>query len=1056
MIITEYALKFRTTVYVLLVFICIAGSAAYSGLPLEAAPEVKIPIILVHTVYPGVAPADMEKLVTNVLERQLKDLKDVKKMTSASAESVSLVNVEFETGVDLDDAYQKIRDKVDMAKADLPVDANDPRLIEINISEFPIMLVTVSGDYGLDRVKSVGEDIQDQIEQIPGVLGVDITGGLEREIQIRLDPARLEYYALSVNQVVDRIRQEHLTTPAGNIELGSSKYAVRIPGEYKDVSRMEDIIVKADNGNPIKLRDLGRVVDYFKDRETVSRLDGTECVTLRIKKRAGANIVEIADEIKTLLPRIEPTLPAGTQISISQDNSAFVRDRVADLNNTIITGLLLVIGVLFFAMGLRNAFFVAIAIPLSMLISFLVLQGLGVTLNIVVLFALVLALGMLVDNSIVVVDNIYRHVSEGSSRARAAYEATKEVAWPIIASTATTVLVFVPLMFWPGIMGDFMWYMPVTVIAVLVSSLFVALVINPVIAADFLRAGDKKLFDDSGEVSGPILRRYKALLEWCLDRPKTMVLASNALLILVIVIYGVLGAGVEFFPRTTPDFAQVSVTAPQGTALEKTDGLLRKVEEIAKAEDNTESIIANVGFDANSFVVIGGGGKTHSGVVDVDFLDRHDRTHTPWDTVENIRKQLGDLAGAEYSIKVEEGGPPTGDPVVVEVSGPEFKQLEEYSREVKNLIATIDGVVDIKDDFEPGKPEIRIEVDRDQAMLRKVNTAMVAGAVRAAVNGIEASVLREKDEEYDITVRYDAPFRDSIDDIRDIRVLGKDDVQIPLRDVANVTTAAGLGSINHIDQARAIQVSSDVTGRSSSEIMIDVARVLSEKLEPKLKSGYRLHYGGESEEQDEAGRFLMKAFMIGIMLMFLLLITQFNSVLRPAVILGSVVMALIGVLIGLLLTRDKFGFIMTGMGIISLAGVVVNNAIVLIDYTDQLKDKFGLKLRDALVRAGVVRFRPVLLTAITTVLGLLPMATGVNIDFTTMSIDMGGQSAEMWGPMARPVAFGLLFATALTLIMVPVMYLLQDNAKVWVLRTVHSMFGGGTKPPKRAPEVPED
>ena len=1028
--VTELALRFKTSVYVLIVFIIIAGAVSYRELPLEAAPEVKIPIILVHTLYPGVAPADMEQLVTNVLERELKDLKDVKKMTSSSAESVSLITVEFESGVDLDNAYQKMRDQVDKAKPKLPDAAEDPVLMEINFSEFPMMLVNVSGGYGLARLKQVAEGLEQKIEQVKGVLGVDLTGGLDREVQVYVDPRKLQHHEVGVGQVISRIQQEHLTTPAGSLQLGRSKYAVRIPGEFRDVRRMERIVIKAPDGHPVRLADLGRVVDGYKERQTISRINGTACVTLRVKKRAGENIVRISDEIRALLAAELPRLPAGTRYTVRQDNSEFVKDMVSDLENSIITGLILVLAVLLFAMGLRNASLVAIAIPLSMLISFIALQALGITLNMVVLFSLILALGMLVDNSIVVVENIYRHVSEGKPRVRAALAATREVAWPIIASTGTTVAVFFPLLFWPGVMGGFMQYLPITVIVVLASSLFVALVINPVVAATFLKPGGVAVLDSAGQARGLLMRRYARALDWSLDHPKTLLAGTVAALVGAGALYGTLGAGVEFFPVMTPERAQVLIKAPQGTDLSQTDAYMRQVERLAGAADNAEDVVANVGISGGAFAP-SGGGSSHEAVADLEFKDRHHRSSSPWDTIRALRKQLAGLPGAEYRVEVEQGGPPTGAPVSVEISGDDFAVLQRKAEQVKALLRQVRGVVDLKDDFDSARPEVRVRVDRAQAMLRKLDTATVAMAVRTAINGTKAASLRAADQEFDIVVRYDGRFRRTIKDLLEIRVLGRDDVQVPLRDVARVETSAGLGSINHIDQRRTILVSSDVSGRSSAEVMAEVRALLGREVQ--LPPGYQFHFSGETEEQEAAQEFLSRAFMVGIMIMLIILVTQFNSVMRPALILSSVVMSLFGVLLGLVVTGGKFGIIMTGMGVISLAGVVVNNSIVLIDYATRLREKEGLPLREALRRAGVVRFRPVLLTAITTVLGLLPMALGISIDFRALTIDTGAPSMEMWGPMAQAVCFGLIFATALTLLLVPVMYLVQERAKAWTL-----------------------
>lgn len=1039
--ITETALKLSAAVLVLALFIAVVGIMSYRALPLESMPEVEIPIMLVSTVYPGVSPEDMEKLVTNVMEREVKELKDIKKLTSSSAESVSVVNVEFEVGVDLDVAYQKLKAKVDQAKAKLPADVEDPTIIEISTSDFPIMLINVSADYDQVQLKNVAEKLEERIEQVPGVLDVDLTGGVEREIQIYLDPQRLEYYSMGVGQVISRIQQEHMTTPAGNLDLGGSRYAVRIPGEYRDVKLMEDIVLKAPEGNPVRLRDVGHVVDGLKERESMARINGTECVTLRIKKRTGESIVRIADDIRALLEKEAPTLPAGTSFTIRQDESKFVRDQVADLENNIITGLILVIGVLLFVMGVRNAIFVAIAIPLSMLMTFIILRIAGITLNTMVLFSLVLALGMLVDNSIVVVENIYRHMAEGASRATAALEATNEVAWPVITSTLTTVVAFAPLLMWPGIMGDFMKYLPITVIASLSSSLFVALVINPVIGSKFMSAKAGQILDESGEVKTAGRRAYGRVLGWSIDHPVSTLAIAIAMFAGIAVVFTMFNAGVEFFPSTTPERAQVTISAPQGTLLSRTNDIVGEVEDFAAQEDNVETVVASVGF--TSSWVATGGSNTNKGLLDLEFKDRKKRSHSTWDTIESMRRAVAGIAGAEIIVDAEKMGPPTGAPVSVEVSGPDFSVLAEQAAKVEDLLATVSGVVDIKNDYEASRPEIRIEVDREQAMTRKVSSASISQAVRTAINGTKAAVLREGDNEYDMTVRYEGDYRKSIEDILSIRVTGKDDVQVPLRDVAKVETTGGLGAVSHIGQRRTIQVTADVSGRSSSEIMPEVIARL--ETDVPLPKGYFFTFTGENEEQKDAQAFLSEALFIGLMLIAMILIAQFNSVQRPSLILTSVVMSFAGVMIGLLVTQTKFGVIMTGLGVISLAGVVVNNAIVLIDYADQLRTKLGLPLREALMRAGQVRLRPVLLTAITTVLGMLPMAAGVSVDFRRMTIDTSSPMLEWWGPMARAVAFGLIFATALTLLLVPSMYMLQERTDVLLGR----LF-------RRAPQAPKE
>lgn len=1023
MIITKYAMKFKTTVYVLILGIFILGLGAYNRLPLEDAPEIEIPWILVHTVYPGVAPEDMERLVTNVIEGDLKEIQDVKEITSTSQESVSLITMEFISDIDTDDAYQSVRDKVDSAKVDLPDDAEEPQIIEINTTDFPIIQVIVSADYGMAKLKTIAENLEESMEQINGVLGVDLIGGLDREIYVYLDPERLEYYKIGVEQVIGRIQQEHRTTPAGNLDLGNSKYSVRIPGEYKDVSLMEDIVIKAPQGKPIKIRDIGRVVDGFKDRETISRLNNVECVALRVRKQSGENIVRIADDIKALLATQQPLLPQGTNLRIVQDSSDMIRDQVDNVENSIISGLLMVMLVLWVALGPRNSSFVALAIPLSMLITFIALEFMGVTLNIVVLFSLILALGMLVDNSIVVIENIYRHASMGKSLAKSAYDATAEVSWPIIASTATTVAAFWPLLYMPGIAGDFMYYMPLTVITALLATLFVALVVNPVVAGDFLKPSSEVLFDTSGEAKTPVLKRYQSILNWSLDHPFLLMALSFVVLIMSFALFGRFNAGVNFMPDTPPLRGQVIFEGPQGMTLERTDQVIKQVEKIALSEDNSESVIGNSGFSGGDGMGSSGSGGTQNGVVDLEFLDRKERTHSTWDTIDSIRSNLKGLVGGKLKVKLEDKGPPTGDPISVEIAGPDYDVVNEYAEKCLPLVASVEGAIELETDFEGSKPEIRIDVNREKAMQRKVNSAGIAAAVSTAINGTTASVLREGDEEYDIVVKYDKDYRSSIKDILDIRVTGMDDVQVPLRDVASIETAGGLGSIKHIDGSRSVKISGEVSGKSSTEVMTAVEKLLREEIQ--LPPGYFFHFTGENEMQNEMAEYLKKAFGIGILLIIMILITQFNSVSRPLIIIGSVVLSLNGVLLGLVITQTKFSIMMTGMGIISLAGVVVNNAIVLIDYIDRMRAE-GMGVKDALIRAGIVRFRPVMLTAITTVLGMIPMAIGVSIDFKRFALDVGSENALWWGPMAQAVIFGLMFATILTLVLVPVMYYIQE------------------------------
>lgn len=1007
--ITAYALKHRMTVYVFVGISIIAGTLAYLSLPREASPDIAIPVIIVRTPYIGASPQDVENLVTRPIEKELQAIENVKVIRSSSVEGASSITVEFHPNVDLDDAFQRVKDKVDLAKPELPDDADDSAVFEINFSNIPMMLVALSGDYGLVRIKKIAEDLADRIETIPGILEVRVVGGLEREVKVDVDPDRLIAYKLAIQDVIDAIRRENLTLPGGSVDMGAYKYAVRVPGEFESVSQIGDLPIK--EGHAVSIRDVAEVVYGFKDRANYARLNQKSSVSLEIVKRSGENLIAIADRIKAMLDDLTPTLPTGTRVTILGDQSEDIRMMVKDLENNIVSGLILVILVLFFFLGVRNAFFVGIAIPLSMLISFVAISLMGLTLNMIVLFSLILALGMLVDNAIVIVENIYRHRQEGQSQTRGALEGTGEVAWPVVTSTLTTLCAFAPMIFWPGIMGEFMKYLPITLIITLFSSLFVGLVINPAFCASFMTVRDAV----EKPVQQRVLNAYRRHLETALHYPVRTLLGAATALVLVVVAYVFLGRGIEFFPEVEPNTAYIDVRAPSGTNLETSDGLARQIEAILADMPDVETYVVNVGVSGgNDFA--GGEGVSHASRISIDFVDESLRRQSSFDTIEEIRGELRGLTGAEIELTKERAGPPVGAPISVEVSGEDFEVLGRLSARIKRVVADVPGVVDLKDDYDRGRPEIRIEVDREAAALAGLNTRVIASTVRSAIYGTEASEYRIGEDEYDIRVRFKPDKRNTLSDLARIAI-EKDGAITPLSAVARIETGGGFGSIRRKDLKRVIAVEGKVQGRTSDAAMRDVQAALSDF---PLPPGYRIGYAGENEEQQKAMAFLAKAFLVALAGIALILITQFNSLTLPFAILTSVVLSLIGVLIGLIATRTPFGILMTGIGVISLAGVVVNNAIVLIDYTLQSRRR-GLSAREAIIRAGVVRFRPVILTAMTTILGLLPLATGISFDFFSLSWEIGGRSSQWWGPMGVAVIFGLAFATALTLVIVPVL-----------------------------------
>lgn len=1026
MILNQVALKRQSVVFVLLWLIILAGLSSYFSLPREAEPDITIPYIFVNTTYEGVAPEDMEKLITIPLERKLKGLSDVEEMKSTSNDGSSAIAIKFLPSVDIDDALQKVRDKVDQAKGDLPGDLeDDPLVSEANFSDLPTMQVVLSGDFSLKRLKVFAEDLEDKLESVPGVLDARLIGGLEREIHVEFDLDRIGAYNVPFSALVNSVEKGNVNMPGGSMNIGDARYQVRVPEDFQSPSEINNIVAFVRDGKPVYLRDIAAIRDHYKDPVTRSRMNGQNAVTLQIIKRSGENIVEVNKGVTVALEEAKKFLPPTLKLDVVGDRAEDVRMMVSDLENNILTGLVLVLGVVFFFIGGRSAFFVSIAIPLSMLITFVLLRMLGITLNMVVLFSLILALGMLVDNGIVIVENIYRHMQEGKGRFQAAMDGTNEVAWPVITSTLTTVGAFFPMIFWPGIMGEFMSYLPRTVILALFGSLFVALVINPVFSARYQTATPPKFADNGTEKITGGRRIYLGMLEWALDHRFIVLLVSVVLFFTSIVAFGMFGKGVEFFPSAEPKRANVNIKAPVGTNLDATDRFMRVVERVGEEYKDVRFVIANTGSGSGGS--FGGGGTgTHLGAVTLDFKPIAEREVSSSSIINEVRERLtAMITGAEVRAEEEKGGPPTGSPVNLEIYGKDMRELGSIVEQIRAIMRDIPGPVDVKDDFVSGKPEVQIRVDKERAALLGLDTYTIAYTIKAAINGVKVGVFREGKDEYDILTKLPEGERKSIKSLRRITVSGPDGEAIPLTSVASVKLASGLGAINHKDQKRVVTVSSNVEGRLANDVIRDLDIRLKQMSWPR---GYSYTFTGEQEEQRKAQAFLTEAFVATIFLIFLVLVAQFNSMATPFIILTSVLLSLIGVFGGLLICGMPFGVVMTGVGVISLAGVVVNNAIVLIDYFEQLRAR-GMQTREALIKAGLTRFRPVLLTAITTILGLLPMAVGVSFDFFTFTFITKSDSTEWWSPMAVAVIFGLFVATMLTLLVVPVLCSLKDGAK---------------------------
>ena len=1124
---TSFAVEHRTSVVVLLVIIGLMGTFAYRTTPKESFPELPIPIIAVNTIYPGVSPADVESQVTRVIEEDLSTISEIKELTSTSIEGYSSVVAEFETSIDLDAALQKVREKVDLAKPDLPQDAEEPSIVEFNFSEIPVMQVNLSGEYGLVRLKELAEELQDRLEAIPAVLRADLRGGLEREVKVDVDLSKMNYYGLALQDVIDAIRNENVNIPGGSIDVGDTKYLVRVDGEFEDPALIEDLVITTQGSRPIYVRDIATVDFGFAERENFARMDDRAVVTLDVIKRAGENIIETSAAIKGEVDAMLPLMPPTTEVRLTSDQSEQIEDMVSSLENNIISGLILIVSVLFFFLGTTTSMFVAISIPSSMFLSFMVLKVMGLSMNMVVLFSLILALGMLVDNAIVVVENIYRYLEEGWDRTTAAKKATGEVAMPIIAATATTLAAFAPLLFWPGEVGSFMGYLPKTLIVTLSSSLFVAIVIIPTLCAMFMKldgtptkpltpaarwtliggsalvllmiAGANPLSAGLLAITAAVvwllhnfvmsragrwfqnvflprlMEFYEGRLRWALQHRAILIGGTVVAFVATFFAYGAFGAGIEYFPENMPPpNLLIDVETPVGTRAEATDAIVQRLEEELKAvggRGDWESVVAVTGSGGGGGNPMGGGPSgPEGGRISVSLVDFQDRDHDAFETLAEMQATIGtQIAGATINVDKVQEGPAQGAPVSIELVGEDPDLLKQLSDEVLRVLrsaAVFPKLVGLESDLDAARPELSVLVDREKAALYNLNTSKIGMAVRGAINGIEAAKYRTGNDEYDIVVRLAPQYRDELEGLRELTVMAEGGVQVPLVEVATWSVQDGAGTIRRKDQTRMATITSDVAaGYSNNAVLAEVQGTLTD-FQAQLPPGYTMRYSGQSQDQDEATEFLGGAFLTALMLIGFILISQFNSVIKPVIILTSVIMSTMGVLLGLMIFRMPFGIINTGVGIISLAGIVVNNAIILIDYIDVLRERDGMNRREALVQGGKTRLRPVVLTALTTALGMVPLAIGLNFDFFGLygslnpELYWGGEQAAWWGPMAVAIIAGILFATFLTLILVPVLYSLVDDfteffRKYYVRHDEETVDEGASDVPGRTIESPK-
>ncbi|MEZ4988858.1 MAG: efflux RND transporter permease subunit [Saprospiraceae bacterium] len=1121
---SSFAVDNGTSIFILTIMILIFGLQSYNRMPKEQFPDVKWPTVYINTPYFGNSAADIENLVTRPIEKELQTVTGIKDIKSTSVQDYSVITAEFDTDIDLEEAVRKVKDAVDKAKAELPTDLDqEPTVLDINLSEIPIVTVNISGDYANDELRSYAEFLQDKIEELNEINRVDMKGTMDREMKVMVDLLKMESMEVSFGDIENAIASENVTMSAGELLNDDYRRAIRVKGEFESVEELENMIVKSEDQRPIYLKDIAEVEYGFKDRTSIARSDGLPVISLDVIKRQGENLLDAADKINALVEESKAELPADLKISLFNDQSVNTRNQVDNLENSIISGVILVVLVLLFFLGIRNALFVGIAIPLSMLMGILWLYLTGVTMNIVVLFSLILALGLLVDNAIVVVENIYRYMQEGYSRTDSAKYGAGEVAMPIIASTATTLAAFVPLAFWPGIMGSFMQYMPITLILVLTSSLLVALVINPVFTSRFMKI-DERAEDNAVRVRRrnnvligvsvmiilavvfhavgiawarnllgivvlvtllnffllrpaafgfqnrllPILENfYDHFVAGALRYPVTIFLSTFALLFVAVFLLGIFQPKVIFFPSAEPIYVNAFVELPLGKDIEATSKLMKELEvkvqdAVAPYSDIVEAVLSQIGentSDPNGPPEPGV--SPHKARLTVSFVPTEERHGiSTFEVMDKIREAVKGYPGVTISVDKNADGPATGKPINLEIQGEDIDRLVTMSDEVISYINSknIPGIEELQSDVKIGKPEMIININRDASRRYEVSTSSIASAIRTAVFGREVSKFKDGEDEHPIVVRLEDKYRYNVDYLLNQKVTFRNPangriVQVPISAVADIDYTSTYSSIKRKNLDRVVTIYSNVIeGYNANEIIAQMDNYM--KLYP-LPEGFSYEFTGQQQQQSEDTAYLNVAFLVALFSIFIIIVAQFNSISSPFIIILSVLFSTIGVFLGYVITNRDISVVFTGVGIISLAGVVVNNAIVLIDYINlMLKRKVELRevenerdlstedVKDAIAKAGAIRLRPVLLTAITTVLGLIPLAIGFNFNFFTLiseldpHIFIGGDNTAIWGPMAWTVIYGLTFATFLTLVVVPVMYWLAFAMKRGIYRTI--------------------
>ncbi len=1101
---TNWAIDHKVPVYFITVAIMVIGLFSYMSLPKEQFPDIVIPTIFVQTIYPGNSPGDIENLITRPIEKQLKGVNGIKKVSSNSLPDVSVIVVEFNTDVDQNVAKQRVSDAVDKSRSDLPTDMDmEPQVQEVNFSEFPIMFVNIYGEVEPQLLKNYADDLQDKIEGLKEITRVDIVGAVEREFQVDMDLYKMNAADVSFSQVESAIAAENVNISGGEVVIGEYRRNIRLISQFKFVTDIQNIKIKVGGGNYIALKDIAEVKDDFKEQLNFARLNKKPVISLNIIKKSGENLIDAADKINALVKEFEDSrLPKGVKIEITGDVSIPTKTNISDLINAVVIGFVLVVLVLMFFLGVRDSIFVGLSVPIASFLAFMVMPTLGYSFNVVVTFAFLLALGIIVDDAIVVIENTHRiHNKFGVEIKEAARAGAGEVFVPVLAGTLTTLAPFVPLLFFPGIIGEFIYYLPAILIITLSASLLVAYLFNTVLAAQFMH-----IKEGSGDINNmhkvsaililvgilshlasfpflgnltfflviigylnrffitPILIKwfrekvqplmmgfYQKTLEVAIRGRNAYYFAIGAfvLLFVSIALFSMFPPQVTFFVDADPNQIYAYIEMPIGTNAIVTDSVSKEIEQkvyniIGANNPDVGSVITNVGIGAGDPYNPDRAVTPHKAKITINFVEFHKRSGKKTSKyLSELRAQIKDLPGIKIKIDKEEGGPPTGKPINVEISGDNFDELIRIEKDFRDLInkESIQGIEKLTSDLVANKPEVLLEVDKEKANSLGISSAYIGMMVRNAVFGKEASKFKDDKDDYPVQIRLSKTYRDDLNSILNMPLVVPVEggsAQIPLSSIVKLSYINTFASINRKNQKRTLTLSSNVLEGFTAPEINQQLQVLAKRV--KMPEGYLISFTGEQENQEETSAFLGQSFLVSLFLIMIILVTQFNSLTKPIIILTQVLLSTIGVLVGFMLTRQAMSIVFTGIGIVALAGIVVRNGIVLIDFIEEYHSEVKGSIRKAIILGGVTRFNPVVLTAAATILGLIPLAIGFNINFVTLfesfepHIFIGGDSAQLWGSLAWTIVFGLGFATFMTLIIVPALYFINYAATIRLKR----------------------